>query len=432
MPERTPDSLRKHSSLSVPSQFVSVKDGLFSLGGKTHRFIGANLWCAAYLGADAHFGDRERLKRELDRLSELGVENLRILAASELSPLTNSVRPAFRGKGGRPNRDLFEGLDFALAEMKARGQRAVLYLTNFWEWSGGMMTYLYWTNGGHYVDMGDPAHPWPAFPDFAARFYASGDAVDLYQEALHALVTRTNSVTGQRYLDDPTLFAWQLCNEPRPGASDDAVERHIGAYVAWIQKTASLIKALDPNHLVSTGSEGLVGSANRADYFVRAHDIPEIDYLTAHIWPQNWNWVTPDDLAGTFPNAERLGREYLAQHVEFAERLGRPLVIEEFGFPRDEGRFDPESETTFRDRFYSLIYDEVLKSARARGPLSGSNFWAFGGEGQAAHDDYRWRPGESNYLGDPPHEPQGWYSVFDSDTSTLELISAHSASLKQL
>ncbi len=41
--------------------------------------------------------------------------------------------------------------------------RAVLYLTNFWEWSGGMMTYLSWINGGNYINMNDPAHPWPEF-----------------------------------------------------------------------------------------------------------------------------------------------------------------------------------------------------------------------------------------------------------------------------
>ena len=35
--------------------------------------------------------------------------------------------------------------------MGRRGMTAVIYLTNFWEWSGGMMTYLYWTNGGRYM-----------------------------------------------------------------------------------------------------------------------------------------------------------------------------------------------------------------------------------------------------------------------------------------
>lgn len=409
---------------------MSVQDGRFFVDGAPHRFVGANLWCAAYLGANAGFGDRDRLRRELDRLSEVGVLNLRILASSELSPLKSAVRPAFRDKSGEANRELLQGLDFALAEMKARGQRAVLYLTNFWEWSGGMMTHLYWTNGGEFVDMDDPEHPWPEFPDFAAQFYANREAVALYHEYVRLLLTRENSFTGQRYADDPTIFAWQLANEPRPGVSTAVVERNIDAYVAWIRHTARLLKSLDPNHLVSTGSEGLVGSANREDYFLRAHDTPDIDYLTAHIWPQNWNWITPDDLAGTFPNAERLAQSYLAQHIGLADDLGRPLVVEEFGFPRDEGRFDRKATTAFRDDFYALIQEAVLASARSNGPLSGSNFWAFGGEGSAAHADYRLRPGESSYLGDPPHEPQGWYSVFDSDTSTLKLISAHAASLR--
>jgi mannan endo-1,4-beta-mannosidase len=30
-------------------------------------------------------------------------------------------------------------------------------------------------------------------------------------------------------------------------------------------------------------------------------------------------------------------------------------------------------------------------------------------------------------MGDPPHEPQGWYGVFDSDAAMLEVIRAHVA-----
>jgi mannan endo-1,4-beta-mannosidase len=37
--------------------------------------------------------------------------------------------------------------------------------------------------------------------------------------------------------------------------------------------------------------------------------------------------------------------------------------------------------------------------------------------------------GETSYVGDPPHEPQGWYSVFDSDASTQALIRSHAAAL---
>ncbi len=60
--------------------------------------VGANMWAAAYLGADAPIGNRDRLKRELDRLGAIGVNNIRILGSSELSPLKNSVRPTFRDR----------------------------------------------------------------------------------------------------------------------------------------------------------------------------------------------------------------------------------------------------------------------------------------------------------------------------------------------
>jgi mannan endo-1,4-beta-mannosidase len=40
------------------------------------------------------------------------------------------------------------------------------------------------------------------------------------------------------------------------------------------------------------------------------------------------------------------------------------------------------------------------------------------------------RAGDVSYVGDPPHEPQGWYSVFDADQSTIALISAHASALR--
>ncbi|MDB5672665.1 MAG: mannanase, partial [Alphaproteobacteria bacterium] len=66
------------------------------------------------------------------------------------------------------------------------------------------------------------------------------------------------------------------------------------------------------------------------------------------------------------------------------------------------------------------------------GPLMGSNFWAWGGEGRAAHPDHRFAPGDRLYVGDPMHEPQGWYSVFDVDESTKAVIKAHSAELARM
>ena len=410
--------------------FVRVTGTRFNVADSTYRIAGTNMWYAAYLGADAPIGNRDRLKREFDRLSALGIDNVRILGSSEFSPLKNSVRPSFRDQGTTYNEALLRGLDHALAEMGRRNMRAVIYLTNFWEWSGGMMTYLYWTNGGRYIDMNDPAHPWPEFADRSSEFYASAPAVAMYHDYVRAVVGRRNSVTGQLYRDDPAIMAWQLANEPRPGGSDENGRQHMAAYLGWIDATARLIKSLDPNHLVSTGSEGTQGCITDDKCVVDAHSSPAVDYVTAHIWPQNWSWADPKDLAGTWPTTERNTRDYIARQVAIAQRLNKPLVIEEFGFPRDGGSFDPSAATTYKDRFYQLIYGAVLDSVRAGGPLQGCNFWGWGGEGRAQHPDHHFERGDTSYVGDPPHEPQGWYSVFDTDVSTQSIIRNYATALK--
>ncbi len=83
---------------------------------KPDRFVGANIWYGAYLGADAEYGNRARLGRELDRLKALGVNNLRILASAEEGPLKSSIKPGFRSKEGW-NETLLQGLDYCLAEV---------------------------------------------------------------------------------------------------------------------------------------------------------------------------------------------------------------------------------------------------------------------------------------------------------------------------
>jgi len=405
--------------------FVRVEAQRFLLDGKPYRFAGTNIWYGAYLGSFA--AGRDRLRRELDALAALGVNNLRVLGASELSPLKNSLRPAIHGAHPPYSEKYLSGLDVLLAEMAKRHLKAVLYLNNFWEWSGGMATYLYWTNGGHYVDMNDPAHPWPEFPDFTAQFYASPKAVALYRDYVGAMIARTNSVTGTLYRDDPTIMAWQLANEPRPGGS--LAHAQFDAYYAWISDMAAFIKARDPNHLVSTGNEGLKGCLESEDCVVRTNSVSGIDYLTFHIWPLNWSWIDPKDLARTYEPCESSTRNYVTTHLQVAKRLNKPAVAEEFGFPRNGGDYGPEVPTSFRNRFYGLIYGLVLESARAGGPFAGSNFWAWGGAGRARHADFKMRHGDTSYVGDPPQEPQGRNSVFDSDKATLALIRDHANAL---
>lgn len=406
--------------------FVQRRGQRLLLDGEPYRFVGANAWYGAYLGADAPYGDRKRLSRELDRLQALGVSNVRILASAEEGPLKSSIKPGFRTKEAW-NETLLQGLDYCMAELGKRGLKAVLYLTNFWEWSGGMGSYL-WYATGKYVDMGDPAQPWPAFPDHNAAFYATAPAVEMFREHVRRMVSRVNSVTGLPYRDDPTLMAWQLCNEPRPGVSEPVIAQTLPAYYAWIDESAELIRSLDPHHLVSLGQEGTIVAEGRDDIALRAH--AAVDYVTGHVWPLNWGWVNGKDLPGTWDRGAAKVREYLAVQERVAAQLDKPLVLEEFGFPRDGELYDPGAGTSFRQRYYALIYDAVERSVAAAGPICGSNFWAWNGEARAEHADYRFADGDKRYMGDPPHEPQGWYGNFDSDGAMLQLIAAHAARLR--
>lgn len=413
------------STDSEPTKpFVEVEGGRLSLQGQDYRFVGVNLWYAAYIGAaDKPFGDQDRLREELDLLRQSGITNLRILGGSEESSIDVALTPSIQGPDGLLDEELLRGLDFALAEMGKRDMKAVIYLTNFWEWSGGMAAYLSWHNGGRVVDAADPGTTW--WPDFAIltkEFYANPSAVSQYHEAIEKLVLRENTVTGLRYRDDPTIMAWQLANEPRPGVSMRPGEADLEGFYDWIESSAALIQSLDPNHLVSIGSEGITGCLETTECVMRAHASEHVDYITAHIWPLNWGWLDRDDMTGSLPTVLANTRQYISAHENIAQTLGKPLVLEEFGLPRDGGALERGTSTVLRDEFLR----ETL--ARVEDPTSavvGTNIWAWGGQGRAEHSDYIWREDDTSYTGDPPQEPQGLNSIFADDVSTLDVIREH-------
>ena len=414
---------------AAASGFVRVDGTGFVLDGKPYRFAGANFWYGAYLGAPDGVGDRERLRAELDQLKAAGIDNLRVLAMSEASGFKRGVRPAFMVAPGEYDQRLLEGLDVLLDEMRKRDMKAVLYLNNFWQWSGGMSQYVSWFSGEPVFDP-DETGDWNGFMQNSARFYAMPEAQAAYRDAIRTVVTRRNSVNGIAYAEDPTVMSWQLANEPRPG-SDAAGAANFQAYRAWLDDTAAFIRQLAPRQLVSTGSEGRMGSLGEDDYYLIAHASPHIDYLTFHLWPSNWGWIDHHDPAARLEAGLQASLEYIDRHVEMAARLGKPIVLSEFGLNRDKGSYDPAAPVAARDRFYQAVYARLLQHARAGAPIAGSNFWAWGGRGRTSNPDWMWKEGDP-FTGDPPQEAQGLFSLFDSDRSTLEIVSAHARQLRAL
>lgn len=401
--------------------FVRVSDGHFVRDGKPYYFVGTNLWYAPILASEGQGGDRARLGRELDRLHAMGVDNLRILVGADAgSDSVNHVRPYLQERPGVLNDTLLRGLDYLLVEMDKRDMVGVFYLTNSWDWSGGYGYYLKQT--GHGQSPYSAGEGYNNYVRYAAAFANDEKAQQLFYDYVKAIVGRTNSITGKPYRDDPTIMAWQVCNEPR-AFSKEAKE----GFARWIARTVALIKQLDPNHLVSTGSEGLYGCEVDADLCERIHNDLNIDYYTIHIWPRNWQWVAVDRLVEDLPNAYLRSGEYIDLHQRMASKAGKPLVIEEFGYPRDYNNYSRQSTTGARDGYYSFIFNRLLESYRHQGILAGCNFWGWGGE--AVADSTAWMPG-ADYMVDPPHEPQGWYSVFDEDYSTIQIIEQTVAALK--
>ena len=397
---------------SEPS-FVKVEDGLFKCHDYPSHFIGTNFWYGAILASEGTGGDIERLESELDALKGLGVVNLRILVGGDgPDGIPTRVEPTLQKEPGVYNDTIFHGLDRLLAEMAERGMKAVLYLNNSWEWSGGYGMYLEWAGEGRALV---PAiDGWPEFMEYVAKFVTCDKAKELFADHVRHVVSRTNTVTGKPYKDDPTIFSWQIGNEPRCFTSDPAAQQ---AFVDWMWSTASLIKSIDSNHMVSSGSEGSWGCEGSMELYEKIHSCPDIDYLNIHIWPYNWSWVREHNLKENLPVAIANTDKYIDEHLEVAQRLGKPVVIEEFGFPRDGFQFSKSSTTNSRNDYYKHIFNRVVESAKEGGLLAGANYWGWGGHAEQSETNIYWKKGD-DYCGDPAQEQQGLNSVYVSDSWT--------------
>ena len=403
--------------------FIKVNaDGQFVRDGKPYYFVGANFWYGAILGSEGEGGNRERLHKELDFLKSIGINNLRVLVGADgENGIKTRVEPSLQVAPGVYNDTILAGLDYFMNELRERDMTAVLYLNNSWEWSGGYSVYLQWS--GH----GDAVVPavdgWPAYMEYVKQFPQSDSAKALFANHVNYIVSRTNRYNQIKYVDDPTIMSWQIGNEPR-AFSDENKE----PFARWMADVAAQIKSLDPNHMVSSGSEGAWGCEMDMNLFEKIHADPNINYLNIHIWPYNWGWVKADSLKELLPCAKENTKKYIDDHMVIARKYSKPIVLEEFGFPRDGFSFSKEAPTTARDEYYRYVIDLIRQDRESGGLFAGCNFWAWGGFAGQNPDDVFWEKGD-DYTGDPAQEQQGLNSVFATD-STIEINKAENRKLQ--
>lgn len=391
-------SASSSSSTSGPG-FVKIQNARFVRDGKPYLFMGANFWAGINLGSKGAGGDRVRLVRELDRMQAMGIKNLRIMGGTE-GPNNQPWRmvPALQTSPGVYDQQVLDGLDFFISEMKKRNMTAVVCLNNFWHWSGGMAQYVSWDEGSAIPYPGD----WTAFMKYSSKFYNKTRTKQWFREFISFILNHVNPYTGLAMKDDPIVMSYNLANEP-VGVD------YPSQYNQWVVDTATYIKSIDKNHLVCIGG----GDENQ--------NYAGIDYVTTHVWPQNAGWYDPKN-PSSYSGALQKSLAAVQDGINKANSWNKPMVLEEFGLARENGSYDPNSSTTTRDSFYNSMFDAVFKNALQNGKACGMDFWAWSGEGRPrTTSGNNWQVGDQ-WLGDPPHEPQGWYGVYDKDTTTINVI----------
>ena len=407
----------------IKVEFVKVKDGRFYIGDKEYRYVGTNFWYGAILASEGQGGNRERLAKELDLMQEVGINNVRVLVGGDGDASHSfEIRPTLQTAPGVYNDTLLHGLDYLMADLEKRNMKAVLYLNNAWEWSGGFGVYLHWAGLGEPSSTSD----WKSFQETHAQFTQNEKAKEMAANHTRFIVSRVNTVTGKPYSESPALMAWELANEPRAFSYDPVVKE---SFAQWVQEQAQLIKSIDPNHLVTTGSEGKQGCQEDIELFTKIHSFPEIDYACIHVWPFNWAWLGnyvsttqdaiktngPESVISRVEVACKNTEDYIEEAYSCMAPLGKPLVLEEFGYPRDNYAIEAGSPTQGRDNYYAHVFGIIRDS----GKIAGCNFWSWGGYADVKHGNWQeW----DDYTGDPAQEEQGLNSVFAKDKSTMEII----------
>ncbi|KAL6593209.1 hypothetical protein ACP70R_049093 [Stipagrostis hirtigluma subsp. patula] len=274
--------------------------------------------------------------------------------------------------------DVFKALDFVVSEARKYKIRLILSLVNNWDDYGGKAQYVKWA-----MDAGvNVTSDEDFFSDQTVKGY--------FKNHIKNMLTRVNTYTNVMYKDDPTIFAWELMNEPRC-ASDPTGNK----LQAWIQEMAFHVKSIDPDHLLEVGTEGFYGPSSPARMeanpntfaglvgtdFIRNHRILGIDFASVHVYPDTW-------LSGPGATMEaqlQFVQSWMQAHIADAEdALDMPVVFTEFGVStKARSAFN----ATTRDQFIQAVYGMLLASTRRGGAGAGGLLWQVPPEGTEYMDD---------------------------------------------
>jgi mannan endo-1,4-beta-mannosidase len=235
--------------------------------------------------------------------------------------------------------------DYVIYKAGQLGLKLNIAMLDFWQWAGGAQQVSSW-----YVDDYDGARD----PQRYTFFFQDPRAKRFYRDWTAHVLDRVNSLTGVRYRDDPTVFAWDLMNEPEVSS--------VALAQSWMQEMATHVKARGARQLVGTGSEGFYGGQAGSDPDTEPVNVPAVDFQTWHTYP-TYHGVTP---AGVL--------DLVRRHCDSARNGGKPVLMQEFAYP---------AVTSDERRRRSDIYRSWLAAIQANDDCAGWMYWRLEGRVKA-------------------------------------------------
>ncbi|PKA66572.1 Mannan endo-1,4-beta-mannosidase 1 [Apostasia shenzhenica] len=354
--------------------FITARGYHFVLDGNPFFANGFNAYWLMNVASDP--SQRAKVSEAFREASGNGLTVARTWAFSDGGSNALQYSP------GSYNEQMFKGLDFVISEARRYGIRLILSFVNNYENFGGKHQYVQWgRNQGQNIGSDD-------------GFFTNDVVKRYYKNHVKTVLTRYNTLTGVAYKDDPTIFAWELMNEPR--CPSDMSGRTIQA---WVTEMAAHVKSIDKNHLLEAGLEGFYGPSSPSEIqtnpgfevgtdFISNNQIPGIDFATLHSYPDQWLQSSSDQSQLQFLS------NWIDAHIRDARNvLRKPLLLTEFG----KSWKDPGYSSTQRDALFTMVYSKIYQSARTGGATAGGLFWQLLTQGMDS-----WRDGYEIVLNEAP------------------------------
>jgi mannan endo-1,4-beta-mannosidase len=244
------------SPTPVPaSGFVTRVGSALNLGGRPFRFAGTNIY---YLGIDENVGGiayptQFRIDDSLQTAKEMGA----LVVRSHTLGISVGCRQCVEPSLGVFNDTALQHFDYAVMRAGQLGLKLLIPLSDqqaYYE--GGRGTFTNWRGLSK------------------TAWFTNGTVIGDFEQYISHIMNHVNTYTGIAYKNDPTIMAWETCNE-----CDNYPDGPASAMISWTSTIAAYIKSIDSHHLVMDGYAWV--NANR--------DLssPNVDLYTLHGYPMS-------------------------------------------------------------------------------------------------------------------------------------------------